>query len=119
MKSLVMSLVLSLLLVAAVQAACVSQTNGELTAQLSWTNNDQIQTDTINILRSNSAGTEKLLLNIPYGTTYTDTVPVPTSTISYFYEVQAQGPGGVSVPSNEGCKTFQAVPQGPTGLTVK
>ena len=56
--------------------------------------NDQVTTYTINILRSNSAGTEKLLLNIPYGTTYTDTVPVPTSTIRYFYEVQAQGPGG-------------------------
>ena len=102
-----------------VHAACVNQVNGELTAVLSWTNADSITTDTVNILRSNSAGTEVLLKNVPYGTTFTDTVPVPTSTISYFYEVQAKGPGGVSVPSNEICKTFFPGPPAPQGLQVQ
>ena len=119
MKRLLLSLWFLFCFTASVHAACVSQTAGELTAQLSWTNNDQVTTDTINILRSNSAGTEKLLLNIPYVTSYTDTVPVPTSTISYFYEVQAQGPGGVSVPSNESCKTFFQGPAAPSQLNIK
>lgn len=123
MKKFVCALfILALLLIAVVpfvQAACVSQTSGELTAQLSWTNNDTVTTDSINVLRSNSAGSETLLINIPFGTTYTDTVPVPTATISYFYEVQAKGPGGVSTASNEFCKTFFQGPPAPSNLTGK
>lgn len=103
-----------------VRAACTLQSASELTAKLTWTNADTVTTDTINILRSNSAGAETLLINIPYGTTYTDTVPAPNvSQITYFYEVQAKGPGGVSAPSTEGCKTFFGPPPTPTNVTVQ
>lgn len=105
---------------ASVSAACVSQTNGELTAKLTWINVDTVTTDTVNVLRSNSSGTETVLINIPYGTTYTDTVPIPSGgAVSYFYEVQAKGPGGVSVPSQEICKTFFPGPPAPTSLQVQ
>jgi hypothetical protein len=102
-------------------AACtVLQTAGELTTVLTWNNNDTVTTDTVNILRSNTSGTEILELNVPYGTTFTDTVPpVSVPSITYFYEVQAKGPGGVSPVSNEACKTFFQGPPAPTGLTAK
>lgn len=128
MKRLLLSLIFTALFVAImerpalvqlVHAACVSQTAGELTAKLTWTNADPVTTDSVNVLRSNTAGGETLLLTIPYGTSYTDIVPVPTSQISYFYEVQAKGPGGVSVPSNESCKTFFPGPAAPTSLQVQ
>lgn len=102
------------------EAACVLQSAGELTAQLTWTNSDTVTTDSVNILRSNSAGAETVLINVPFGVAYTDTIqPVNVASITYFYEVQAKGLGGVSPASNEVCKTFFQGPPSPSGLSVK
>ena len=119
MKIWILVLLACLAVTGVVEAACVSQTAGELTTKLVWTNSDLVTTDSVNILRSNSAGTETLLITIPYGTSYTDTVTPITSNITYFYEVQAKGPGGVSVPSNEVCKNFFPGPPAPSNLTAQ
>lgn len=108
-----------LLAVPFADAACVTQQAGELTAILSWTNQDAVTTDKINVLRSTSSGTETLLTTIPYGTTYTDTVPKPTATTTYYYELQAVGPGGAGPISQESCKTFFVGPPSPINITVQ
>ena len=124
MKRLLLSLLFTALFVAIMekqsllQAACVSQTNGELTAKLTWTNVDTVTTDTINILRSTASGQEKFLINIPYGTSYTDTVPQPQVSVTYFYEIQSQSPGGVGT-SAEVCKNFQVAPPAPTAVGIQ
>ena len=113
-------LLVALMACPSVDAACTQQSAGELTAKLAWTNTDTVNTDTVNVLRSNTSGSEAVLLNVPYGTTYTDTVPpVTAASITYYYEVQAKGPGGVSVGSNEVCKTFFQGPPAPQSLTVQ
>ena len=101
------------------QTNCVAQAQGELTTSLSWTNIDTVTTDTVNILRSTSTGTETVLINIPYGASYVDTIPAPTSQITYYYEIQAKGPGGLSPASNEVCKTFFPGPPAPVGAAAK
>lgn len=108
-----------LLLAAPVSAACINQSaSGELTSILTWTN--VMTSGSVNILRSTASGAETKLMTVPFGTTYTDTVPMPTAQISYFYQVQGVTSGGqLSDLSNEVCKTFFPKPAAPTNLLVK
>ncbi|MDE2099291.1 MAG: hypothetical protein KGL39_18705 [Patescibacteria group bacterium] len=116
---LAVALVLSLTpSIAKAATSCAQQQAGELTSSLTWTTTDTITTHTFNVLRSMTAGSETVLLNIPFGTTYIDTVPAPTADTTYYYEIQDKGPGGLSPLSNEVCKTFFAVPPAPV-LSIK
>ena len=97
-----------------VSAACVQESAGTLTSVLTWQTTDTV--DPVTVFRSTTSGSGYVSVGTaPAGVlTFTDKVPAPTGTITYYYVVEAISPqAGPSANSNEACKTFFGVPPVP------